>query len=154
MGLFDFLKGRNKANNPTPPKPDVNTQMDEMIRSQKIMVIKNTIASLGVNVQNLNVDYYDNTASVVGLVKSEDDKNAIINALNGIDGVFNVDDRIEVEAPQFDIYVVRKGDSLSRIAKQYYGDAMRYKEIFEANRDILDDPNKIFPGQELKIPRG
>jgi nucleoid-associated protein YgaU len=47
---------------------------------------------------------------------------------------------------------VKSGDSLSRIAKQEYGDANKWPLIFEANKDILKDPNKIFPGQKLKIP--
>lgn len=50
------------------------------------------------------------------------------------------------------IYVVKSGDSLSKIAKQEYGDAMAWKTIFEANKDVLKDPDKIFPGQKLKIP--
>ena len=50
------------------------------------------------------------------------------------------------------IYVVKSGDSLSKIAKAEYGDANAWPKIFEANKDILKDPNKIFPGQKLKIP--
>ena len=50
------------------------------------------------------------------------------------------------------VYVVVKGDTLSKIAKHEYGRAGDWKRIFEANRDILDDPDKIFPGQKLKIP--
>ncbi len=49
-------------------------------------------------------------------------------------------------------YTVEKGDTLSKIAKQQLGDANAWKKIFEANRDVLDDPDKIFPGQTLKIP--
>jgi nucleoid-associated protein YgaU len=48
---------------------------------------------------------------------------------------------------------VQKGDTLSKISKQYYGDPNQYNRIFEANRDQLKDPDKIFPGQVLKIPR-
>ena len=47
---------------------------------------------------------------------------------------------------------VKSGDSLSKIAKQEYGDAGKWQLIFDANTDILKDPNKIFPGQKLKIP--
>jgi nucleoid-associated protein YgaU len=47
---------------------------------------------------------------------------------------------------------VQKGDSLSKIAKQELGDANAWKKIFDANRDVLDDPDKIFPGQVLKLP--
>jgi LysM repeat protein len=50
-------------------------------------------------------------------------------------------------------YTVKSGDSLSKISKQYYGDASQYMRIFEANRDKLDDPNKIQPGQQLVIPQ-
>jgi nucleoid-associated protein YgaU len=50
------------------------------------------------------------------------------------------------------IYEVASGDSLSKIAKREYGNAAEWKRIFEANRDILKDPDKIFPGQKLKIP--
>lgn len=49
-------------------------------------------------------------------------------------------------------YTVQKGDNLSKIAKNMLGDANAWKRIFEANRDVLDDPDKIFPGQTLKIP--
>ena len=50
------------------------------------------------------------------------------------------------------IYVVVSGDSLSKIAKREYGDANKWKQIFEANRDIIKDPNLIHPGQKLKLP--
>jgi nucleoid-associated protein YgaU len=55
-------------------------------------------------------------------------------------------------AKAYEVYVVKSGDSLSKIAKQHYGNANEWKRIFEANTDILKDPNKIFPGQKLKIP--
>jgi nucleoid-associated protein YgaU len=49
-------------------------------------------------------------------------------------------------------YTVQRGDSLSRIARHAYGDANRWHEIFEANRDQIDDPDLIHPGQVLKLP--
>lgn len=54
--------------------------------------------------------------------------------------------------PYTQTYVVKKGDTLSRIAEEFYGDAKLYPKIFEANRDVLSDPNKIKPGQKLRIP--
>jgi nucleoid-associated protein YgaU len=54
--------------------------------------------------------------------------------------------------PYTQTYVVQSGDSLSKIAQKYYGDAALYTKIFEANRDQLKDPNKISPGQKLRIP--
>ena len=56
------------------------------------------------------------------------------------------------ENPYQQTYVVQKGDTLSKIAVEYYGDARLYTKIFEANRDVLQDPNKIKPGQKLRIP--
>lgn len=51
-----------------------------------------------------------------------------------------------------DTYTIQKGDTLSAIAKQHYGEASAWKILFEANRDVLDDPDRIYPGQEIKIP--
>lgn len=56
------------------------------------------------------------------------------------------------ENPYTQTYIVKKGDTLSKIAEEFYGDKMLYPKIFEANRDILNDPNKIKPGQKLRIP--
>ena len=54
--------------------------------------------------------------------------------------------------PYTQTHVVQSGETLSKIAQQYYGDAALYDKIFQANRDVLKDPNRIFPGQKLKIP--
>jgi nucleoid-associated protein YgaU len=54
--------------------------------------------------------------------------------------------------PYTHYYVVKNGDTLSKIAKEHYGDASLYPQIFEANRDVLKDPNKIQVGQKLRIP--
>jgi nucleoid-associated protein YgaU len=57
------------------------------------------------------------------------------------------------DADAFEMYVVKAGDNLSKIAKHQYGDASAWKKIFEANTDILKDPDKIYPGQKLKLPK-
>jgi nucleoid-associated protein YgaU len=49
-------------------------------------------------------------------------------------------------------YTIEKGDTLSKIAKTHYGSANAWKQIFEANRDVIDDPDRIFPGQVIKLP--
>jgi nucleoid-associated protein YgaU len=56
-------------------------------------------------------------------------------------------------AEVYETYEVKSGDSLSKIAKHYYGSGNAWKTIFDANTDVLKDPNKIFPGQKLKIPK-
>ena len=55
--------------------------------------------------------------------------------------------------PETKTYTVQKGDSLSKIAKQFYGDANEWRKIFEANKDTIKDPDLIHPGQELTIPQ-
>ena len=49
-------------------------------------------------------------------------------------------------------YVIESGDTLSGIAKRFYGDAMKYPQLFEANREVIEDPDKIYPGQKIRIP--
>jgi nucleoid-associated protein YgaU len=51
------------------------------------------------------------------------------------------------------MYTVKSGDSLSKIAQQQYGDSTKWRKIFEANKDLIKDPNLIHPGQKLKIPK-
>jgi len=70
------------------------------------------------------------------------------------EGIGSVDDQLKVARPEPEAtyYEVKPGDTLSKIAKQHYGDANQYPRIFEANRPMLEDPDKIYPGQKLRIP--
>ncbi len=58
-----------------------------------------------------------------------------------------------IEAAQVEYYTIESGDTLGKIAKHFYGDAMKYKELFAANREVIEDPDKIFPGQKIRIPK-
>lgn len=97
-----------------------------------------------------------------GTVHSEDEKNQIWNAIKTVPGWqndINADMQV-VAQPQAvgtagtggRTYTVKAGDTLSKIAKEHLGDANAYHKIFEANRDQLSDPDKIKPGQVLKLP--
>ena len=70
------------------------------------------------------------------------------------EGIASVDDQMTtaVQEPEAQFHTVVSGDSLSKIAKKYYGNAMKYPVIFEANKPMLTDPDKIYPGQVLRIP--
>jgi nucleoid-associated protein YgaU len=70
---------------------------------------------------------------------------------SGVTGEFKSD--APLVAPEHTLYVVKKGDTLSKIAKDHYGKASKYHAIFKANQDILKDPDHIKPGQELKLPK-
>jgi nucleoid-associated protein YgaU len=88
-----------------------------------------------------------------GTVKSEDEKNRIWDALKSVPTWKDeLNARIDVVAPKDVTYTVQAGDSLSKIAKQFLGSANDYMAIFNANKDQLSDPDKIKPGQVLKIP--
>ena len=76
-------------------------------------------------------------------------------ALGNIAGISSVDNRLDVKekAVEAKYYTVEKGDSLSKISKAMYGDAMQYNKIFEANQPMLESVDKIYPGQKLRIPQ-
>lgn len=88
-----------------------------------------------------------------GTVTSEDAKNQIWTALKSVPSWQNdLHAVIDVQAPPSVQYTVQSGDTLSKIAKAHLGDANAYMKIFEANKPMLDHPDKIYPGQLLRIP--
>ena len=92
----------------------------------------------------------DNKADFSG-VTSRVDSSAEVAPKADFSGVTSkVDSSAEIAGQQ---YTVQKGDTLSRIARQHLGDGNAWKRIFEANRDVLDDPDRILPGQTLRIPQ-
>lgn len=88
-------------------------------------------------------DFSDVTAKV-------DSTEQLVEKADFSDVTVRVDSTEELVGPQ--TYTVEKGDTLSKIAKQHLGNANAWSQIFEANRDVLDDPDRIFPGQVLKLP--
>jgi Uncharacterized protein containing LysM domain len=110
----------------------------------------------GLQVQNLKVsfDAPSSTVHVSGTAKDQATKEKVILCCGNIDGVEKVTDELAVEesAPEAQYHTVVKGDTLSAIAKKYYGDANKYPQIFEANKPMLKHPDKIYPGQSLRIP--
>jgi nucleoid-associated protein YgaU len=92
---------------------------------------------------------------VTGEVGSQEEKEKILLAVGNIAGVGSVDDQITVTGPvavAAKFVTVVKGDTLSAISLRVYGDANKYQKIFEANKPMLKDVNKIYPGQSLRIP--
>ncbi len=168
MGLFSWLKktganasnaagdAANSAKNAAANANDsANAAFEAKLAHQKKVMLTGLVDSLGLDIQNFDLDYKDGQVAVYGQVSSDKVKSMVISTLQNADGIRFVDNRISVTAPAapaVQSYTVKSGDSLSKIAKEFYGDPMKYKEIFAANTDVLEDPNKIFPGQELKIP--
>jgi nucleoid-associated protein YgaU len=90
-----------------------------------------------------------------GLVNTPYEKDQLWDAIKAVGGGNPTDLVADIQVENSDFYTkhtVEKGESLSKIAKHYYDDMMKYKQIFEANRDILDDPDEIKVGQVLTIP--
>ena len=121
----------------------------------------------GVSLSHLHVQ--DNKLFIKGAAPSEEAKNAVWNQIKAVDPKYSdvtcdlsVDPSLAATqtkaagaaagGAQGKTYKVQPGDSLSKIAKQFYGDASQYTRIFEANRGKLDNPDKIQVGQELVIP--
>lgn len=150
MGLFSFLKnaGAKLFNR------DTKQVAPEAKKTVEADALRQAVTMLAIPIENLDIDVNDDVVTVFGTVKTQADRERVILVLGNVDGVATVDDRISVEVPEPEsvFYEVKKGDSLSKIAKSFYGDPMKYPVIFEANKPMLKDPDLIYPGQMLRIP--
>lgn len=158
MGLFSFLKkaGAKIFDKKDAPKTsEVEAKQAENLEKHRAFLLRQVVLALGIEVKDLDVSLSDETATIKGIVESQADREKIILAVGNVEGIAQVDDQMEVvnPEPEADFHTVESGDSLSKIAKKYYGNAMRYPEIFEANKPMLKDPNLIYPGQVLRIPK-
>ena len=162
MGLFDFVKnagasifGKDDDEKGKAPAPQTHTvspaELDAMKRRK---ALEKLLGELSLEVEELKIEVNGDTATVHGLVDDQAEREKVVLALGNVIGIARVDDRMETKKkePESQMYTVVAGDSLSKIAKAEYGDMNAWNRIFEANKDILKDPNKIFPGQKLKIP--
>ena len=152
MGLFSFLKraGSGILKNDA----EANATKAEAAKAKRVELLKSIVESTGLEIDNLELEIDDDKVTVYGQVDSQSDKEKVVLVLGNVEGIASVDDRISVVNPEPEavFYEVQSGDSLSKIAKAHYGDAMKYMHIFEANQPLLKDPNLIYPGQVLRIP--
>lgn len=164
MGLFDFVKGIGKKNTaaaepqaaPANTTPAAAAQPAEPPAQEVANKLLGHVKGLGLPITGLSISYNSTSdlATVRGQVQSQADREKIILAVGNIDHVAKVDDQLTVSSPEPEskFYTVKSGDSLSKISKEFYGDANQYNKIFEANRPLLKDADDIFPGQVLRIP--
>lgn len=146
MGLFDFVKDVGRQ--------VFNTDAEAADNIKEHLEIKTS------GISNLQVEFDDGVATICGDCSSEAARNSAILVAGNVKGVEKVvadDLRAPPPAPEepeekVEYYEVVSGDTLGGIAKKFYGKASKYTTIFEANRDILSDPNKIYPGQKIRIP--
>ena len=147
MGLFSFVKD-------TGLKLFAGTST-EIQNTEKEDKIFDHVTKMGYPLKKFSVDVEGDIATISGEAPDQASREKVILTVGNVEGVSQVNDQITVAQPQTaepKFYVVKSGDSLSKIAKEYYGDPMKYPEIFEANKPMLKDPDEIYPGQTLRIP--
>lgn len=155
MGLFSFIKntgakvfGIGKTDAEEAIKAELKL---EEAASRKL---EETIRDLNLQVIDLNIHIDKDTAAISGLAYDQSTREKVILVVGNSKGIATVDDKMTVEnvEPEAQFHTVVSGDTLGKIAKQFYGDAMKYPVIFEANQPMLSHPDKIYPGQVLRIP--
>jgi nucleoid-associated protein YgaU len=142
MGLFDFLgnvgakifgKGKNEGE-----------EIEKLLNS-----------NLPGKIQNLKAGFKDGTVTLSGSCDSYATREKAVLLAGNVNGVKQVDDKLtsppKEEATVF--YTVKSGDSLSKIAKALLGDGNKWPKIFEANKEVIKNPDLIYPGQQLRIPK-
>lgn len=144
MSLFAFVK-------------DAGVKLWESLVGQEAQAaesLKEHVAKVGLGNPDIEVSVEGGKVIARGEVASQEEKEKILLALGNVAGVGEVDDQISVTtpAPEARFVTVKKGDTLSAIAKAEYGNANAYMKIFEANKPMLSHPDKIYPGQVLRIP--
>lgn len=163
MGMFDFVKnaGENLLK-----RVGLDAEPDSGDVVAKIKEHKLQVDGLSVSVQ-------DDVATVAGTVPDQETKEKVVLVVGNVKGIARVNDMLDLPAPPpapaveaveaqptapepvpeaATFYTVMSGDTLGKIAKAHYGNAMKYPVIFEANRPMLKDPDRIYPGQVLRIP--
>ncbi len=154
MGIFNFFKKSGKKVIKTPVESAPSPEVLEANKQAQIDQLMASLRMMSFDVSDVDIDLEGDQITVTGSTSSQEVREKIILALGNIEGIACVDDQLNIPEPEPEatFYEVQSGDSLSKIAKQFYGDAMKYPVIFEANKPMLQDPDKIYPGQMLRIP--
>jgi LysM repeat protein len=141
MGLFDFAKDMGKKLFGKDDDP-----------AEKI---RESIEANNPGITNLGVGYADGVVDLSGKADSAEAVEKAVLLAGNVKGVTDVKiDNMDAPqpAPEVEYYTIVGGDSLSKIAKKYYGNAMDYPKLFEANREVIKDPDLIYPGQKIRVP--
>ena len=148
MSIFSFLKEAGEKILDAITPGDANAASD---------AVKEQVSKVGLDNQNIHTRVEGSKVTVTGEVASQKEKEQIVLILGNIIGVAEVDDQLTIVAGVAPVAAARfvtveTGDTLSAISKRVYGDANKYQKIFDANKPMLKDVNKIYPGQVLRIP--
>lgn len=158
MGLFSFIKeageklfGGKEAQAATAAAPSA-----EALNAQAANAITTYIQAQNLGLENLQVSFDGSQGQVTvnGAAPTQAAKEKVTLCCGNVASVQSVENLMTVTnpEPEAQYHDVVRGDTLSAIAKKYYGNANKYPVIFEANRPMLTHPDKIYPGQKLRIP--
>ncbi|MDO4592717.1 MAG: peptidoglycan-binding protein LysM [Comamonadaceae bacterium] len=159
MGLFSFIKeageklfGGKEAQAATPAAAPSQDELN----TKAAAAIENyiNVQNLGVSGLKVSYDGSQGKVTVTGEAPTQAIKEKVTLCCGNVASVTAVDNQMSVTnpEPEAQYHDVVRGDTLSAIAKKYYGDANKYPVIFEANKPMLTHPDKIYPGQKLRIP--
>ena len=164
MSLISFFKeAGEKLFGHKPAEAAAAAPNDAALQAQAVDANRTAAAAIAsyVATQNLKVENLDiafdgatGTVSVAGEAADQATKEKVLLCCGNVHGVSQVDDSMTVKEASAEsrFYTVARGDTLSAIAKAQYGNANDYMKIFEANKPMLSNPDKIYPGQLLRIP--
>jgi nucleoid-associated protein YgaU len=150
--LFSHPKAAPAPAAAAPAAPDI-----AKLNETAAQAIERYIGSQGLKADGLDVKYdgASQTVTVSGVAPDQATKEKIVLCCGNVSSVSKVNDLLTVAAgsgQESKYREVKSGDTLSKIAKEEYGDANAYMKIFEANKPMLSNPDKIYPGQKLRIP--
>ncbi|MFD0992758.1 peptidoglycan-binding protein LysM [Tenacibaculum geojense] len=152
MGLFSFIKNAGA-------KVFGIGKTTEEEAAEKSAKLIEAVNGLELKVENLAVNVEEDKATITGEAADLATKEKVVLVVGNTEGIATVEDNMTVaeveevsEAEMAQFHTVVSGDTLGKIAKEFYGDAMKYPVIFEANKPMLTHPDKIYPGQVLRIP--
>lgn len=176
MGLFDFVTdagekltekvlGSNNTDDLT-KTVEVSQERIDQLRSEQI---SKAIAELDIDGEQVSVNVNESVAVIKGSAPNQEALEKIVLCAGNQHGIGEVDCQLQVDFPasvggssapdeaadvsaESTFYTVESGDTLGKIAQNIYGSASKYMVIFEANQPMLKDPDKIYPGQKLRIP--
>lgn len=158
MGLIDFMKNAGSklfgTDEPEGPTPEEKAAKKLAAEAKASDALEKIVSKMNIPIIELEVKFKEGVATITGRAETQEVAEKAVLAVGNVNGVAQVDNRIEVlnKEPEAIYYTVQPGDYLSKIAQVQYGSANKYDIIFEANRPMLQDPDKIYPGQVLRIP--
>ena len=157
MGLFSFIKDAGAkifGGKTSAERAAEAAAAEKAAEAEAARKLEETINDLQLQVEDLSVHIDDDKATITGAAYDQATKEKVVLVVGNSSGIATVDDQMTVEnvEPEAQFHTVVSGDTLGKIAKKFYGNAMKYPVIFEANKPMLKDPDLIYPGQVLRIP--